>query len=103
MSPYQLQHDFRVYECLLYSGYFPMWYPGSGVVLDCIVSLSLPSLLLSKQRYSENWLLCGFPYDALILRSLDTLKTRKFIFLRNIHYFNLVNGSNHKHRFHPWN
>ena len=26
--------------------YFPMWYPGSGVVLDCIVSWSLPSLLL---------------------------------------------------------
>ena len=38
VSPYQLQHDFRVNECLLYSCYFPMWYPGSGVVLDCIVS-----------------------------------------------------------------
>ena len=23
---------------LLYFYYFPMWYPGSGVVLDCIVS-----------------------------------------------------------------
>ena len=23
---------------LLYFCYFPMWYPGSGVVLDCIVS-----------------------------------------------------------------
>ena len=38
----------------------------------------------------ENWLLCGFPYDALILRSFDTLKKRKFSFLRNIHYLNLV-------------
>ena len=38
VSPYQLHHDFRAYECLLYSCYFPMWYPGSGVVLDCIVS-----------------------------------------------------------------
>ena len=38
VSPYQLQHDFRVYECLLYSCYFPMWCPGSGVVHDCIVS-----------------------------------------------------------------
>ena len=38
LSPYQLQHHFRVYECLLYSCYFPMWYPGSGVILDCIVS-----------------------------------------------------------------
>ena len=37
VSPYQLQHDFRVYECLVYSCNFPMWYPGSGVVLDCIV------------------------------------------------------------------
>ena len=23
--------------------YFPRWYPGSGAVLDCMVSLSLPS------------------------------------------------------------
>ena len=38
VPPYQLQHDFRVYEYLLYSCYFPMWYPWSGVVLDCIVS-----------------------------------------------------------------
>ena len=29
--------------------YFPMWYPGSGVVLDCIVSWSLPSFLLKWQ------------------------------------------------------
>ena len=36
--PYQLQHDFRVYECLLYSCYLPMWYPGSGSVLECVVS-----------------------------------------------------------------
>ena len=26
--------------------YFPMWYPGSGVLLDCIVSLPLLSFLL---------------------------------------------------------
>ena len=32
--------------CLLYSWYFPTWYPGSGVVLDCIVSRSLPPFLL---------------------------------------------------------
>ena len=38
VSPYQLQHDFRVYVCLLYSCYFRMWYSGSGVALDCIVS-----------------------------------------------------------------
>ena len=34
--------------CLLYFCYFPMWYPGSGVVLDCIVSSSLLSFLLSN-------------------------------------------------------
>ena len=34
--------------CLLYFCYFPMWYPGSGVVLDCIVSWSLPPFLLLK-------------------------------------------------------
>ena len=32
--------------CLLYFCYFSMWYAGSGVVLDCIVSWSLPSFLL---------------------------------------------------------
>ena len=37
VSPYQLQHDFGVYECLLYSCYFRTC-PGSGGVLDCIVS-----------------------------------------------------------------
>ena len=26
--------------------YFPIWYPGSGVLLDCIVSWSLPPFLL---------------------------------------------------------
>ena len=27
-----------IYFCLFYFWYFPMRYPGSGVVLDCIVS-----------------------------------------------------------------
>ena len=27
--------------------FFPLWYPGSGMVFDCIVSGSLPSFLLS--------------------------------------------------------
>ena len=67
-----------------------MWYPGSGVELDGIVFLIFAIFLTFKQLYSENWLICGFPYDALILRSFDTLKKRKFSFLRNIHYLNLV-------------
>ena len=37
-------HLFVMFNCIFY--YFPMWYPGSGVVLDCIVSRSLPSFLL---------------------------------------------------------
>ena len=32
--------------CLLHFCYFTRWYLGSGVVLDCIVSWSLPSFLL---------------------------------------------------------
>ena len=32
--------------CLLYFCYFPMWYPGSGMALDCIDSWSLSSFLL---------------------------------------------------------
>ena len=35
---------------LLYFCYFPMWYPGLGVVLDCIVSQSLPSFLLVTSK-----------------------------------------------------
>ena len=31
---------------------FSHWYPGSGVVLDCIDSWSLHPYLLSKYRYS---------------------------------------------------
>ena len=38
--------------CLLYFCYFPMWYPGSGVVLDCIVSWSLPPFLLWNCQHS---------------------------------------------------
>ena len=33
---------------MMYFYYFLMWYLGSGVVLDCIVSWSLPPFLLSK-------------------------------------------------------
>ena len=32
----------------MYFCYSPIWYPGSGVVLDCRVSQSLPSFLLSN-------------------------------------------------------
>ena len=34
-------------DVLLYFCYFPLLYPESGVVLDCIVSWSLPSFSLS--------------------------------------------------------
>ena len=32
--------------CLLWFCYFHIWYPGTGVVVDCIDSWSLPSFLL---------------------------------------------------------
>ena len=90
MSPYQLQHDVRVYECLLYSCYFPLvvsWVKcGTWLYRFLIFAV----LITFKQLYSENWLICGFPYDAQILRSFDTLKKRKFSSLRNNHYLNLV-------------
>ena len=31
--------------------YYPMWYPGPGLVLDCIDSLSLSPFLLSSRVY----------------------------------------------------
>ena len=37
--------------CLLYLRYFPMWYPGSGVVLDYIVSWSLQFFLLQSSKF----------------------------------------------------
>ena len=37
--------------------YFPMWYSESGVVLDCIVSWSLPSFLLLPNQYFVHILL----------------------------------------------
>ena len=36
--------------CLLWFCYFPIWYPRTGVVLDCIDSWSLLSFLLSLSR-----------------------------------------------------
>ena len=51
--------------CLLYFCYFSMWYPGSGVVLDCIVSWSLPSFLLLNlmltEYYIRNWIKMKIP------------------------------------------
>ena len=62
-----------------------------GQVWYLIVTVpDLAVFLTFKQLYSENWLLCGCLYDALILRCFDTLNKRKFSFLRNIHYLNLV-------------
>ena len=37
---------------------FPMWYPGSGVVPDCIGSWSLPSFLLSLYLYLSSYNPC---------------------------------------------
>ena len=77
VTPYQLQHDFRVYDYLLYC-YFPMWYPGSGVVLDCIVSWSLPSFLLSsnyKVRIDSfvDFHMMLWYWDLLTLRRRESL------------------------------
>ena len=38
--------------------HFPMWYPESGVVLDCIASRSLPLfLLLFNVAYNETYII----------------------------------------------
>ena len=36
--------------------YFLIWYPGSGVVLDCIDSWSLPSFLLLNCTYAYHYM-----------------------------------------------
>ena len=40
--------------CLFVKLSFSHWYPGSGVVLDCIDSWSLPTFLLYHINYSKN-------------------------------------------------
>ena len=39
--------------CLIVKLSLSHWYPGSGVVLDCIDSWYLPSFLLSSSKYSK--------------------------------------------------
>ena len=41
--------------CLIVKLSLSHWYPGSGVVLDCIDSWSLPSFLLSREIKHLNW------------------------------------------------
>ena len=45
--------------------YFPIWYPGSGVVLDCIVFWSMLSFLLLNylitEYYIRNWIKMKIP------------------------------------------
>ena len=45
--------------------YFPIWYPGSGVVLDFIVFWSMPSFLLLNylltEYYIRNWIKMKIP------------------------------------------
>ena len=55
--------------CLLCFCYFPIWYPGTGVVLDCIDSWSLLSFLLS---ICELFLFC-FQIDEVIHQLYDIM------------------------------
>ena len=41
--------------------YFPIWYPVSGVVLDCIDSRSLPPFSLSYCTHSATYIDCSGP------------------------------------------
>ena len=47
----------EVLTCGYFESYFPMWYPGSGVVLDSIVSWSLPPFLHSNQLVLREYVL----------------------------------------------
>ena len=42
----------------LYSCHFPIWYPGPGVVLNCVNSLSLPSSLLRNNIVGQEKKIC---------------------------------------------
>ena len=48
------------------------WYPGSGVVLNCIYSLSLPSFFLRKYKYVQFHLHSHYNMDKVsFLNSLE--------------------------------
>ena len=48
--------------CLIVSLLLSHWYPGSGVVLDCIDPWSLPSFLLAKALIRLVWAFAGCKY-----------------------------------------
>ena len=63
--------------CCLCFCHFPMWYPGSGVVLDCIDSWSLPPFLLcnapiwdktAEVHYNEDNHIQNFHLGSYIVR-----------------------------------
>ena len=76
--------------CLLYFCYFPMWYSGSGVVHDCILSWSLPCFLLL--RFQKDHLL-SHAYEICVKRDIYHRKVEKKAKIRNrynqVPYLNL--------------
>ena len=41
--------------------YFPIWYPESGVIFDCIDSYPLPPFLLSYRTHNTTYISCSGP------------------------------------------
>ena len=48
-----------------------MWHPGSGLVLDCIDSISLPSFLLLFRESSQNGEITPFTHVGKSCSSLE--------------------------------
>ena len=72
--------------CLLYFRYFPMWYPGSGGVLDCIVSWSLPSVLIWSSVCEDSYICRQLEIERSWLHSCGN------IWIRTSKLFHFVNG-----------
>ena len=58
-------------RCLIVFWHFPAWYPGSGVVLDCIDRLSLTPFLLSFSHYHLLILTASFVLSSIKMPNRD--------------------------------
>ena len=63
---------------------FPMWYPGSGVVLDCIISWTLPTFLLLLKD-TKQWCQCGSVSSQALYHWAPYHKREELLLAINFH------------------
>ena len=86
--------------------HFPMWYSGSGVVLDCIDFWSLPSFILCKGHYffksTKRLNFCISNGDMYVF-PCDMIIVIRFVFILILPPYNETNVSVAKNPLCPYN